>query len=56
MIMTYIKENIIAKLQKLYSLSRNPRVGKNLLTLLVKNLFAQVIYRQHAKYGLKGLY
>ena len=36
MIMTYIKENIISKLQKLYSLSRNPRVGKNLSMLFVK--------------------
>ena len=35
-IMTYIKENIITKLQKLYSLPRNPSAGHKLLMLFVK--------------------
>ena len=35
-IVTYIKENIITKVQKLYSLPRNPRVGNKLPALLVK--------------------
>ena len=35
-IMTYIKENIIAKLQKLYSPSRSPRAGSKLPMLFVK--------------------
>ena len=39
--MTYIKENVIAQLQKLYSLLRYLREGK--------------IYRPCAKYSLKGL-
>ena len=34
--MTYIKENIITKLQKLYSLPRNPRAGNKSPTLYVK--------------------
>ena len=34
--MTYIKENIITKLQKLYSPSRSPRAGSKLPTLFVK--------------------
>ena len=34
--MTYIKENIIAKLQKLYSPPRNPIVGNKSPTLFVK--------------------
>ena len=34
--MTYIKENIITKLQKLYSLPRNPRAGNKSPTLFVK--------------------
>ena len=54
-IVTYIKENIITKLQKLYSPPRNPRAGNKSPTLFVKNLFAQMIYRPHAKYSLKGL-
>ena len=36
-IMTYIKENIITKLQNLYSLLRNPGEGNNLPVLFVKN-------------------
>ena len=35
--MTYIKENIITKLQNLYSLLRNPGEGNNLPVLFVKN-------------------
>ena len=35
-IMTYINENIITKLQKLYSLPRNPRVGNKSSVLFVK--------------------
>ena len=34
--MTYIKENIITKLQKLYSPPRNPRAGNKLLMLFEK--------------------
>ena len=35
-IVTYIKENIITKLQKLDSPPRNPRVGNKSLVLFVK--------------------
>ena len=35
-IVTYIEENIITKLQKLYSPSRNPRAGKKSPALFVK--------------------
>ena len=35
-IVTYVKENIITKLQKLYSLPRNPRADNNLPMLFVK--------------------
>ena len=35
-IATYVKENIITKLQKLYSLPRNPRTGNKSPTLFVK--------------------
>ena len=35
-IVTYIKENIIAKVQKLYSPPRNPRAGNKLSVLFVK--------------------
>ena len=38
-IMTYIKENIITKLQKLFSLPRNSRVGNKLPVLFVKKPF-----------------
>ena len=38
-IVTYIKENIITKLQKLYSLPRNPRVGNKSPVLFVKKPF-----------------
>ena len=34
--MTYIKENIITKLQKLYSLPRNLRAGNKLVALFLK--------------------
>ena len=53
--MTYIKENIITKLQKLYSPPRNPRAGNKLPMLFVKNHFARAIYRLRTKYSLKGL-
>ena len=36
MIVTYIKENIITKLQKLYSLSRNPEAGNKSRALFAK--------------------
>ena len=56
-IVTYIKENITTKLQKLYSPPRNPRAGNKMPALFVKkNLFARAIYRPRAKYSLKGLY
>ena len=35
-ILTYIKENIITKLQKLYSPPRNPRVGNRSPVLFMK--------------------
>ena len=38
-IVTYIKENIITKLQKLYSPPRNPRVGNKSPALFVKKSF-----------------
>ena len=38
-IVTYIKENIITKLQKLYSLPRNPRAGNKSPALFVKKPF-----------------
>ena len=53
--MTHIKENIISKLQKLYSPVRNLGVGNKSHVLYVKNHFARVIYWPHAKYSLKGL-
>ena len=53
--MTYNEENIIARLQKLYSLPRNPRVGSKSPMLFVKKLFARAIYCLEAKYSLKGL-
>ena len=54
-IVTYIKENIITKLQKLHSPPRNPRAGNKSPALFVKNLFALAIYRPRAKYSLKVL-
>ena len=42
-IVAYIKENIITKLQKLYSPPRNPRAGNKLLTLFVKNPRAKMV-------------
>ena len=54
-IVTYIKENIITKLQKLYSLPRNSRAGSKSPVLFVKSLFPWAIYRPRAKYSLKGL-
>ena len=38
-IVTYIKENIIKKLQKLYSPTRNPRAGNKSPMLFVKKPF-----------------
>ena len=55
-IVTYIKENIITKLQKLYNAPRNPRTAAiNRPHYLWKNLFARAIYSSRAKYSLKGL-
>ena len=54
-IVTYIKETIITKLQKLYSLPRNSRVGIKLPALFVKKPLCKAIYHPHAKYSLKGL-
>ena len=54
-IVTYVKENIITKLQILYSQPRNLTAGNKSPTLLVKNLFAWEIYLPRAKYSLKGL-
>ena len=45
-IVTYIKENIITKLQKLYSLPRNPMAGNKLPVLFLKihaQRFTQVL-------------
>ena len=38
-IVTYSKENIITKLQKLYSLPRNPRAGYNSSALICEKTF-----------------
>ena len=35
-IVTYIKENVITKLQKLYNLPKNPKAGNKLPALFVK--------------------
>ena len=50
--MTYIKENIMITLQKLYSPSRNPREGNKLPALLLKKPLC--MDRQHTTYSLKG--
>ena len=56
MIVTYIKENMITKLQKLYSPPRNPRAGDKLPVLFVeKPLCMGDLPLSHAKYSLKGL-
>ena len=55
MLLLYIKENIIKKLQKLYRPTRNPTEGNKSHALYVKNLFARVIYCLHTKHSLKGL-
>ena len=39
-IVTYIKENVVTKLQKLYSPPRNPRAGSKLPPLFVKKLLS----------------
>ena len=53
----YIKENIIRKLQKLYSPSRNLRAfNKSLMLFFRKHLCTGDTYCLHAKYSLKGLY
>ena len=55
-IVTYIKENMITKLQKLYSPPINPRAGDKLLVLFVeKPLCMGDLPLLHAKYSLKGL-
>ena len=56
--MTYIKETIITKLQKLYSPPRNPTTGNKSPMLFMKKALCvgkQVNYHPHAKYLLKGL-
>ena len=54
--MTYIKENIITKLQKLYKPPRKPRTGNKLSALFVRKSFCNSdFYRLHTKYSLKGL-
>ena len=53
--MTYIKENIIAKLQKLCSQLRNLRVGNKLPEQFLKTVCTET-YCPHAKYSLKGLW
>ena len=51
-LVTHIKENMTAKLQKLYRPPRNLRVGnKSPAPFLKRNLFARV----RTKYSLKGL-
>ena len=57
-IVTYIKENVITKLQKLWSLPRNLWAGNKspmLLKKKKKKQFAQVIYHWFTKYSLEGL-
>ena len=49
-IVTYIKENIITKLQILYHPPRNPRAGNK------SPAYSFSIYRPCAKYSLKGLH
>ena len=48
----YSKENIITKLQKLYSPPRNFRAGNKSPAPVLK----KPIYRPRAKYSLKGLF
>ena len=55
LLLYYSKENIITKLQKLYSLPRNLRAGNKSPALFLKNLLARVIYCPCTKYLLKGL-
>ena len=56
MIVTYIKENMITKLQKLYSPPRNPRAGDKLPMLFVeKPLCMDDLPLLRTKYSLKGL-
>ena len=55
-IVTYIKENVITKLQKLWSPPRNLWAGnKSPMLLKKKKQFAQVIYHWCTKYSLEGL-
>ena len=42
---------MLQKLQKLYSLARNPSAGNKLPAQFLKNLFAWAIYCLHAKYS-----
>ena len=56
-IVTSIKENILTKLQKFYSLPRNLREGnKSPVLFLKKKLFQQAIYCLCTKYSLKSLF
>ena len=54
-IVTYIKENIITKLQKLYNPPRNPRVGSKSSALFVKKPLCMGDLLPACKI-LKGLY
>ena len=49
-------KNIITTLQKLWSSSRNLRVGNKLPALFLKKLLCMGNYHPHAKWSLKGLY
>ena len=52
-IVTYIKENLITKLQRLYSTSTKLRAGNKSPTLFLKKMFAWAIYCLRAQYSLK---
>ena len=54
-IVTYIKENLITKLQNYTARPETLGWAINRLRYLLKNLFARTIYRSRTKYSLKGL-
>ena len=54
-IVTYIKKNIIIKLQKLYSPPRNPRAGNKSPVLFVEKPLCTGDLLPTCKYSLKGL-
>ena len=55
-IVTYIKENIISKLQKLYSPPRNLKAGNKSRKLFLKNVFARAIYCPAQNHHWKALF